>query len=162
MPDISIKIREKVAQVQNTPQIVCGNSDYAAVFDFDSDWDDYDEKTARMVWHDIQTGRLMHADVLFTDSTAVLPAIYNAFEVLIGVYAGDIRTTTPARIPCCGCITDDASVHPEPPPDVYAQLLAYLEELAKPSEGVIIGTASLAAAGTAQYVAGIAEYSEVE
>lgn len=130
MPEISIRVREKIAQTVGSPQLVCGNSDYAVTFDFDAEWDDYDAKTARVVWLDKASGRLRHADVLFDGNAALLPAIYRADQVLIGVYAGDIRTTTPARVPCIGCITDDAPQHDDPPEDVYEQLLAYLEQLA--------------------------------
>lgn len=130
MPEISIKVREKIAKVIGSPQIVCGNSDYAVTFDFDNEWDDYDAKTARIVWLDKASGRLRHADVLFDGNAALLPAIYRADHVLIGVYAGDIRTTTPARVPCIGCITDDAPQHDDPSEDVYEQLLAYLERIA--------------------------------
>ena len=132
MPDISIKVREKVAQVQGTPQIVCGNSDYAVTFDFDSEWDAYDEKTLHAVWMDVRTGELKHYDVEFSEITVVLPAIYNTDRVCIGVYAGDIRTTTPACVPCARCITDadgEDPYHDDPPPDVYQQLIEYMEEI---------------------------------
>lgn len=130
MPEISIKVREKIAQTQGSPQIVCGNSDYAVTFDFDAEWADYDAKTARVVWLDKAGGRLKHADVLFEGNAVLLPPVYRTDQVLIGVYAGNIRTTTPARVPCIGCITDDAPYHPDPSEDVYEQLLAYLERLA--------------------------------
>lgn len=132
MPDISIKVREKVAQVQGSPQIVCGNSDYAVTFDFDSEWNAYDEKTLHAVWMDVRTGELKHYDVEFSESTVVLPAIYNTDRVCIGVYTGDIRTTTPACVPCARCITDadgEDPYHDDPPPDVYEQLMAYMEEI---------------------------------
>lgn len=130
MPEISIRVREKIAQTVGSPQLVCGNSDYAVTFDFDAEWADYDEKTVRIVWLDKASGRLRRANVLFDGNAALLPAIYRTDQVLIGVYAGDIRTTTPVRVPCIGCITDDAPQHDDPPEDVYEQLLAYLERLA--------------------------------
>ena len=129
MPEISVKVREKIAQTQGTPEIVCGNSDYAILFDFDSEWDGYDEKTARFVRCDLRTGKVVHTDVLFNGSTVVAPALYDTAAVAVGVYAGDIHTTTPARIPCARCITDGLPQHEDPAPDVYAQILAYLEEL---------------------------------
>ena len=141
MPDIMFTVREKIAQVQGTPEIVCGNSDYAAVFDFDSEWDAYDMKTARFVWRDNRTGKMLYSDSIFTGNTAPMPPVYNTFLLLAGVYAGDIHTTTPARIPCAGCITDSAPLHPEPAPDLYEQLLAYLEEIVGGSgDGCEIGT----------------------
>ncbi len=132
MPDVIITVREKIAQVSGSPEIVCGNSDYAAVFDLDSEWDSYDVKTMRVAWLDVRTGKLRYDDVPFSGSTCVLPAIYDAYEIAIGIYAGDIRTTTPARIPCARCITDGGSAHEASPPDVYEQIIELLEQIAKP------------------------------
>lgn len=132
MPEIRISVREKIAQVSGSPEIVCGNSDYAAIFDLDSEWDAYEFKTMRVAWLDIRTGKLLYTDVPFDGSTCVLPAIYDAYEIAVGVYAGDIRTTTPARIPCARCITDGGSAHEAPPPDVYEQILELLEQIANP------------------------------
>lgn len=129
MPDISIKIRDKIAQVQGSPQIICGNSDYCAVFDFDAEWGDYDAKTMHIVWRDISSGNFRHYDVQFSGSTAVLPALYGCDCACIGVYAGDIRTTTPARVPCLRCITDGEPYHDDPPPDIYLQLMDYMEQI---------------------------------
>lgn len=132
MPEIRITVREKIAQVSGSPEIVCGNSDYAAIFDLDSEWDAYEFKTMRVAWLDIRTGKKRYAEVTFSGSTCVLPAIYDAYEIAVGIYAGDIRTTTPARIPCARCITDGGSAHEAPPPDVYEQILELLEQIAKP------------------------------
>lgn len=131
MPELTIKVRQKIARVSGTPQIVCGNSDYAAIFDFDHEWESYDAKTARIVWMDRRTGKFRHEDVLFEGDSALLPPIYDTDQVVIGVYAGDIHTTTPARVPCIGCITDGAPYHPDPPEDAYKQLLKYLKRLSK-------------------------------
>lgn len=129
MPDIHITVRERIAQADGDPEIVCGNSDYAAVFDFDTEWNDYPQKTLRTVWRDAATGMLGHDDTLFNGNTAVLPPVWRTCQVLIGVYAGDIRTTTAARVPCIGCITDTAPHHDDPDDALYRQLLAYLEQI---------------------------------
>jgi hypothetical protein len=134
MPDINIKVQGKIAQVQGAPTIVCGNSDYSAVFEFDSEWSDYTAKTARFVWRDIRNGKMLHWDTQFVGDAAQIPAVYSTGLLLIGVYAGDIRTTTPARVPCARCITDGDPVHDPPDPDVYEQLLEYLSRL-DPSGG---------------------------
>lgn len=55
MPDINITVRDKIAKAEGSPEIVCGNSDYAVVFDLDFEWDTYDLKTMRVVWIDIMT-----------------------------------------------------------------------------------------------------------
>ena len=129
MPDIHITVRERIAQADGDPEIVCGNSDYTAIFDFDAEWVAFPQKTMRTVWRDTETGRLVHVDALFTGSSATLPPVWRTCQVLIGVYAGDIRTTTAARVPCIGCITDTAPHHDDPDDALYRQLLAYLEQI---------------------------------
>lgn len=135
MPDISVKVREKIAQAVGTPEIVCGNSDYVITFDFDSEWRGYDTKTARFVRCNLKTGQIVHTDVVFEGNSVTAPVLYDTAAVAVGVYAGDIHTTTPARIPCARCITDGEPEHEDPDPDVYAQILAYLEELSRERTG---------------------------
>ena len=149
MPNIQITVAEKIAQAQGSPVIVCGNSDYTVTFDFDSEWAPYTAKTARFrfVRDDVQ----QYYDVLFEGDTVAMPALSGVYEVEIGVYAGDIHTTTPAQIPCAQCITDGAPQHADPPADVYDQLLEYLAGLQR-GEPVhtAAGVADLAAAGMVQ------------
>lgn len=127
MPEIDITVREKIAQAQGSPEIVCGNSDYTVTFDLDAEWDAYDAKTAQFKFFENGVPRCY--EVAFTGDTAAIPAVYDTAELLIGVYAGDIRTSTPARVSCLPCISDGTVPHPDPPPDVYQQLLALLETL---------------------------------
>lgn len=129
MPSVQITVRDKVARTTGSPEIVCGNSDYVAVFDFDTEWESYPAKTLRTVWRENDTGRIVHADTLFTGYSVPIPPVWRTNQVLIGVYAGDIRTTTPARVPCAGCITDSAPQHSDPDDALYRQLLAYLKEI---------------------------------
>lgn len=125
MPDIQITVRNKIAQVQGNPEIVCGNSDYTVTFDFDAEWNAYETKTAHFSF--LENGVPRYFDVIFTGNSVQIPAVWNTCEMLIGAYAGDIRTTTAAAVPCVPCITDDQPVHPDPPPDVYAQIVELLE-----------------------------------
>ena len=127
MPDIAVIVRDKVAQVQGNPEIVCGNSDYTVTFDFDAEWDAYEHKTAHFSF--LENGVPRYFDVQFSGNSVQIPAVWNTCEMLIGAYAGDIRTTTGAAVPCIPCITDDEPVHPDPPPDVYEQLVELLEEM---------------------------------
>lgn len=131
MPTINVTVRDKIAQTQGAPEIVCGNSDFAVLFDFDAEWSEYDAKTARFVWCDLRSGKIVHADVLFTGNVVAVPVLYSTAAVAVGLYAGDIHTTTPARIPCARCITDGTPQHEDPPPDVYEQILDYLKDIAK-------------------------------
>ena len=126
MPDIQITVRNKIAQVQGNPEIVCGNSDYTVTFDFDAEWDAYEHKTSHFSF--LENGVPRYFDVIFTGDSVQIPAVWNTCELLIGAYAGDIRTTTAAAVPCVPCITDD-----EPADAVLSSLSETLEK-AKNSE----------------------------
>ena len=125
MTEITVQVEEQIAWTVGDPEIVCGNSDYTVRFDFDSAWDGVILKIARFIWK--QGRKRVFQDVLFTGNTVGIPALYDTKLCLVGVYAGNIRTTGWARIPCVPCITSGDHVHPAPQPDIYAQLLAYLE-----------------------------------
>lgn len=127
MPEITVSVENKIATLTSESVIVCGNSDYTVVFTFDSEWDDYTAKTARFAYY--KNGIFMYEDVLFEGSEVSIPVLHDIDEVAIGVYAGDLHTTTPARVPCQRSITDGAAIHSDPQPDVYAQLLEYLAGL---------------------------------
>lgn len=92
MPNINITVREKIAHTISDTCIVCGNSDYVAIFDFDAEWDAYETKTARFIWGGTFT------DVPFTGNECPVPVILDAVSVLVGVYAGDLHTTTAAAV----------------------------------------------------------------
>lgn len=92
MPNINITVREKIAHTISDTCIVCGNSDYVAIFDFDAEWDAYATKTARFIWGGTFT------DVPFTGNECPVPVIPDAVSVLVGVYAGDLHTTTAAAV----------------------------------------------------------------
>lgn len=83
--------------------IVCDNKDYEIEFAFDSDWDAHTKKTARFIWN----GR--HENVDFEGNTCPVPQIVNTHELKVGVYAGDLKTTTSATIPCLPSVLDDSS-----------------------------------------------------
>lgn len=151
MPTIEIAVADKIAQVQGNPVIVCGNSDYTVQFTFDSEWNGYAAKTARFNF--VQNGVRLYYDVLFEGNSCEIPVLNDVYEVEIGVYAGDIHTSTPARVPCVRSATDGAAQHPDPPPDIYEQLLDYLENLG--GGGGVVGEASLHAAGALGGFAGV-------
>ena len=129
MPQIFIQIANKRATLTTPIVIVTANSDYEITFDFDSEWDDFDAKTLEVKY--IDTACVMRKqEVLFEGDTVALPVLHNIREVAIGVYAGNLHTSTPAVIPCERSISDGDAVHDAPTPDVYVQLLAYIQELA--------------------------------
>lgn len=89
-------------------RIVCRNKDYQIQFTFDEEWAGIDEKTARFIWG----GK--YYDVEFTGDTCPVPEIYGTTVLKVGVYAGDLQTTTDAVIECTPSILCKSGVpHPE-------------------------------------------------
>ena len=119
MPVISIPVRRKKA-ISPAAHIVCGNSDYQISFNFDEEWGGHDVKTARFIWGE------QFVDVVFTGDICDVPVISNAAWCAVGVFAGDLRTTTPATIACDKSILCGEGVPADPPPDVYAQIMELL------------------------------------
>ena len=122
MPDVRIKIENKVASRMDDVLLVCGNSDYTAVFDFDEEWGAYEAKTARFI---TVAG---HQDVVFSGNRVAIPVLTNTPFVRIGVFAGDLHTTTPAEIFCQRSVLCAQGSPVEPPPDVYAQLMQMIND----------------------------------
>ena len=103
---LNITVRNKIATTTAPAPVVNGNNDYTVVFDFDSEWDSLSSKTAMFVY-----GReeQKYKTVTFTGNSCVMPALYNTGYVLIGVFAGDIKTTSAAYVKCIPCIRDNDS-----------------------------------------------------
>lgn len=124
--EIHIDIAKKVARVIGTPIIVCGNSGYTVRFTYDDEWLDKAALTARFVW--VHNGETYFKEVPFTGSTVAVPVLEDVTVVQVGVYAGDLQTTTPARIPCMRSILcGGGKPHADPAEDVYNQLIQLIE-----------------------------------
>lgn len=121
-----ITIEQRIARVSGSPVIICGNSGYYVTFDFDAEWSEYTEKTAHFRF--IRDGTPAHIGVPFQGTVCEIPVLRGIGFVEIGVSAGSIRTTTPARIPCAYCATDIPSAAYEARPDIYNQLMQQLAE----------------------------------
>ena len=122
MPTINVNIQNKFATTVGSPVVVCGNSDYEIVFDFDAEWGAYPTKTARFVWNN------QHTDVVFTGSVCPAPVIENAHFFTVGVFAGNLRTTAPARITTQKSILCGSGSPAAPTDDVYNQIMALLNK----------------------------------
>lgn len=95
MSELHINIRNKIATYNaRDGVIVCGNGDYKIRFSFDEEWSEYPTKTARFIWND------KYYDQEFTENECSVPVINDATNVTVGVYVGNLKTTTPAKIPC--------------------------------------------------------------
>lgn len=96
--DININITDKRAALDGAPVIICGNSDYVVNFTFDDDWAEHKSKTARFVY--CREAAVEYEDVDFEGSTVPVPVMINVSEVSIGVYAGNLISSTPVRVAC--------------------------------------------------------------
>lgn len=139
MPEIKIDITNKVASQIGTAVIVCGNDDYKITFTFDNEWGAYQEKTARFRFINAE-GKKEYIDVLFSGSTCAVPILSNIDTVSVGVYAGDLQTTTGADIKCqrsilCG----QGTKHEAPDPDVYNRILEACSQKLGSNGGTVTG-----------------------
>lgn len=150
MPEIGISVQNKIASViSGTPQIICGNSDYTLTFNFDEEFAAYAEKTLCIVYR--RRGKMVKDEVLFTGDTVALPVLYETDMCAIGVYAGNLISSTCVMIPCVYCAETE---HYDPPPDIYEQLLEYLAGL---QGGSMTGQMTAILNGTPLSPVGIAE-----
>lgn len=122
---IDINIEDKRAAAVGAPTIVCGNSGYTIKFTFDDEWKLLSAKTARFVY--VQDGKVKYIDVVFTGFTVAVPVMANTKEVQVGVFAGNLQTTTPARIPCEPSIRCGTGAPADPTPSQYDQIMELLK-----------------------------------
>lgn len=124
MPKINVIVQNKIASAAG-PVYICGNSDYTVAFSFDAEWTEYETKTARFVY----AGG--YIDVVFTGSECAMPIISDTNAILIGVFAGNLHTTTAAKIPAQKSILCGCGSPAKPPEDVYAQIMETLNTIEK-------------------------------
>lgn len=120
MPSIRVSVKNKIARKNGRAEYICGNSDFVIDFSFDEEWDDYKTKTARF-----QVGNA-YTDVIFTGEQCEVPVIGEAGGFEVGVYAGELHTTTPAYVPCRRSILSGGGVPADPPANVYNQIMSRL------------------------------------
>lgn len=95
MPIINVSVINKIATAsKRNPKIVCGNEDYVVKFTFDDEWSGYNKKYARFVFNGVKR------DVEFFGDECPIPKIEKSEGVEIGVWVGNIATTTAAFVEC--------------------------------------------------------------
>lgn len=122
MPNINLSVKDKRAD--GTGVVVCGNSDYTVTWTLDAEWAEYDTKTMRVCLADGT-----YIDTVFSGLVCPVPVLSVPGWVSIGLFAGNIRTSTPATLISVEAITTSAGNPVDPPEDVYAQLMERLAEL---------------------------------
>lgn len=128
---IEVKVRNKIASVvDEEAYIVCGNSDYEIAFDFDEEWDEYSVKTACFTWNS-QT-----QDVVFEGNVCPVPVLLKTLSVVVGVFAGNLRTSTPALVKAKRSALCEKGVIAPPPQNVYNEILEKVNEAVEVSNSV--------------------------
>lgn len=125
MQRIEVAVRDRIAWQTNRTEYICGNGDFFIDFVFDGEWEEAENKTARFIYGE------QYTDVLFTGNQCPVPIIFNTNNVLVGVYAGNLKTTTSAEVHCNKSILCEAGTPDVPAPDVYSQLVTRLDEIEK-------------------------------
>jgi len=115
---IHIAVQDKIATKTDRTVYICGNSDFVIDFDFDEEWAAYPVKTARLIDDDDK-----HWDVVFNGNICPVPVLSDTFRIRVGVFAGDLQTTTPAYIPAKKSILCAGGSPAAPAEDVYAQIM---------------------------------------
>lgn len=119
---INISVANKNAvNVSGDVLYICGNSDFIINFAFDDEWNEFDTKTARFVYNST------FQDVVFKGNQCPVPIISNAYIIKVGVFAGNLRTTTPAIVSAKKSILCGKGSPAAPSEDVYHQIMELIQ-----------------------------------
>ena len=129
MYTIQISVRDKIATQTDGTVIINGNSDYSIEFDFDAEWADLNNKIGIFAYNDATAHKWAYQTVMFSGNTCTVPILRDIHCVYVGVTAGNVRVTTPAKGQCRLSISDYADTEEPPSADIWGQILAKLDEL---------------------------------
>ena len=129
MHTIQVSVRDKIATQTDDTVIINGNSDYSIEFDFDAEWADLNNKVGIFAYNDAAAHKWAYQPVMFSGNTCAVPILRDIHCVYVGVTAGNVRVTTPAKVQCRLSISDYADTEEPPSADIWGQILAKLDEL---------------------------------
>lgn len=129
MHTIQVSVRDKIATQTDGTVIINGNSDYNIEFDFDAEWADLNNKVGIFAYNDAAAHKWAYQTVMFSGNTCTVPILRDIHCVYVGVTAGNVRVTTPAKVQCRLSISDYADTEEPPSADIWGQILAKLDEL---------------------------------
>lgn len=129
METIEIMVRNKVPRFKkdSAKSIITWNTGYVINFDFDEEWGH--TKTLRVV---NDKGKIIQ-DIVFEGNSVELPKIADTAHIGIGVFSGDLTSTTKLILACRKSILEDDGAPLPPSEDVYNQVIGILDEKAKKS-----------------------------
>lgn len=128
MQTIRVEVVENYAR-SPLAEIVCGNSEYYIEFAFSEEWETHALKTARFHFANSTIDRVFEGNVV------QVPIVKDANVLEVGVYAGNLRTTTPALISCKKSILCREGTPEEPAEDVYNQIMQKIDVVANGGSG---------------------------
>ena len=121
--------REIKCDYDSFKHLIGDNADYKATFVFDEEWNGH-IKTARF----IHSGQCV--DVILENDMCDIPLeLLKKGCLKVGVYS-DVMTTTPCDVYIKASIKQENGTTPDPTPDVYAQIIAMLENFKVPDEQI--------------------------
>lgn len=120
---LHIEVKGKIATLTSQNfQLVGGNSDYEVVFDFDEAWENHNVKTALFVYSS------KSVPVVFEGNICNGVAVEKSLLCYIGVFSGDLMTTTPACVDVEQSIRDIGETPRQPTKDEYNQIIELLNK----------------------------------
>lgn len=125
--NIPVRVEKRMAWTGWPGYIVCGNTGYTITFTFDQEWDGVEAKTARFKFRTDEG--MGHTDQPFTGDTVEVPVLSNIREVQVGVFAGDLTTTTGATIRCVPSIRCNSGESTEYEKERFDELMQLFNDL---------------------------------
>ena len=122
MKEIHVTVRDGVAFQTDHTAYIAGDGEAWVVFSFEDDWSRYPAKVARF---QTESG---YQDVMFRGERCHVPVFTYAQKLEVGLYAGNLRTTTPARIFVRPGIRSAWGAPEDPEPNLFDQLMECLGE----------------------------------
>lgn len=122
-------IKNKIIQLDKNSlkeKIIGDNTEYVANFIFDEEWNGK-VKTARFINNGI------YKDVILDDNNSCnFPIeVMKSGVVEVGVYAGELKTTTATCVVITPSILEKYGLPADPTPSVYVQILELVESIKK-------------------------------
>lgn len=132
-------IKDKIIKLDKASlegkKVVSVNSGYVANFIFDEEWDGL-TKTVRF----INDGEFIDVVLDGTNSCKIPREVMKSGTLEVGVFAGDIQSTTPAKVSIIASILEEYGSPAPPSEDVYSQIMDKLDEANANEAGVVYKT----------------------
>lgn len=121
-------IKDKVIKLDKASlegkKVVSVNSGYVANFIFDDEWDGL-MKTVRF----INDGEFVDVVLDHTSTCKIPRQVMKSGTLEVGVFAGDIQSTTPAKVSIIASILEEYGSPAPPTDDVYSQIMERLDDV---------------------------------